>query len=232
LNNAIDFSIEFLVKTYQNKWVVSTTRVAIVGQESLEGVLREGTGWGGVVLCHPHPLYGGSMDNNVVEAMEEAFSLIGFSTVRFNFRGVGSSTGAYDGGEGEVEDVLAACRFMRERGRADERLVLAGYSFGAWVSARAASRIEGPVDLFLVAYPFSVYGSDALRSFRGPIRFVGGSLDEISPLDDLMALYKELKTDKSLRVIPASHFFEGREEEIADFIREIFGPGTGGPSCP
>jgi len=211
---------------------MSTKRVAIVGQESLEGVLREGAGKGGVVLCHPHPLYGGSMDNNVVEAMEEAFSDIGFSTVRFNFRGVGSSTGAYDGGEGEVEDVLAACRFMSSMLRGDERLVLAGYSFGAWVSARAASLVQGLADLFLVAYPFSVYGTEELRAFRGPIRFVAGSLDDISPLDALMALYKELKVDKSLRVIPASHFFDGREGEIADFIREIFGPGTGGPPCP
>ncbi len=92
---------------------MSTRTVVIEGPERLEGVLHEGAGIGGAVICHPHPLYGGSMWNDVVDAMEEGFSKAGFTTLRFNFRGVGSSTGRYDGGVGETEDLVAACQFLK-----------------------------------------------------------------------------------------------------------------------
>ncbi len=236
-----------MVKTYQNKWVVSTKRVIITGEERLEGVLREGAGKGGVVICHPHPLYGGSMWNNVVDALETGFFQAGFSTLKFDFRGVGASTGRYDEGAGEMRDAAAACRYLEEHTGGGERLVLAGYSFGAWVAARAgiywgsappplAEPAEPPrstrfarftdLDLCLVAYPFSVYRSDELRAFRGKICFIGGSLDEISPLDALLDLYRELPADKSLKVVPSGHTFDGEEPEITAFIRDTFGrPG-------
>ena len=102
-------------------------------------MLREGTGKGAAVICHPHPLYGGSMWNNVVDAMEEGFFQAGFATLRFNFRGVGGSTGRHDGGAGEMRDAAAACLFLKEQTGGDGRFVLAGYSFGAWVCARATS---------------------------------------------------------------------------------------------
>ncbi len=110
-----------MVKTYQNKWVVSTKRVVIEGEERLEGVLREGTGKGGGVICHPHPLYGGSMWNNVVDAVEMGFFRAGFTTLKFNFRGVGGSTGRYDEGAGETRDVGGRLPFsQRACGRRDE----------------------------------------------------------------------------------------------------------------
>jgi len=202
---------------------VSTKRVSIEGDERLEGVLREGAGKDAAVICHPHPLYGGSMWNNVVDALEIGFFQAGFTTLKFNFRGVGGSTGRYDGGAGEMSDVAAACLFLRERTGGRERLVLAGYSFGAWVCARAATDMGRDIGLCLVAYPFSVYRSDELRAFRGKICFIGGSLDEISPLDALLALYKELPADKSLKVLPSVHTFDGEEPEITAFIREMFG---------
>jgi hypothetical protein len=212
-----------LLKTYQNKWIVSTKRVGIEGEERLEGVLREGAGKGAAVICHPHPLYGGSMWNNVVDALEIGFSQAGFTTLKFNFRGVGGSTGRYDGGAGEMRDVAAACLFLKEHTGGDERLVLAGYSFGAWVCARAASGVIRDISLCLVAYPFSVYRAEELRAFRGKICFIGGSLDEISPLDALLALYRELPADKSLKVVRSGHTFDGEETEITAFIREMFG---------
>ena len=104
---------------------------------------------------------------------------------------------------------------------------LAGYSFGAWVCARAVSDIGGDISLCLVAYPFSVYRSDELRAFRGKICFIGGSLDEISPLDALLALYRELPADKSLKVVPSGHTFDGEEPEITAFVRETFEKGQG-----
>ncbi len=216
-----------MVKTYQNKYIVSTKRVIIKGEERLEGVLREGAGKGGVVICHPHPLYGGSMWNNVVDALEMGFFQAGFSTLKFNFRGVGASTGRYDEGAGEMRDAAAACRHLQEHTGVGERFVLAGYSFGAWVCARAVSDIGGDISLCLVAYPFSVYRSDELRAFRGKICFIGGSRDEISPLDALLALYRELPADKSLKVVPSGHTFDGEEPEITAFVRETFEKGQG-----
>ena len=246
---------------------MSTRTVVIEGPERLEGVLHEGAGIGGAVICHPHPLYGGSMWNGVVDAMEEGFSKAGFTTLRFNFRGVGSSTGRFDEGVGETEDLVAACRFLKgvvsgEAGvpakrvvampvegvlnpnRVSEasvsgeapqalpvegvlnpnlgRSVIAGYSFGAWVASMALARVAWVTDLFLVAFPFSTYQTGEIRAFSGRIHLVGGSFDDISPLDDLLALHRDLKGEKRLKVIPASHFFEGHAGEISEFILESF----------
>jgi len=224
------------------------------------------------------------MWNDVVEAMEEGFSKAGFSTLRFNFRGVGGSTGQYDDGKGETEDLVAACRFLRgavsgeaglpargsmalpvegvlnqpshERSEPEAglscrpllgerseslsgearpalpvegvlnpnlaRLVIAGYSFGAWISSMAAARVAGVTDLFLVAFPFSSYPAGEIRSFSGRVLLVGGSFDDISPIDDLLALHRDLKGEKLLKVLPTSHFFEGRASEISEFILECF----------
>jgi alpha/beta superfamily hydrolase len=217
------------------------------------------------------------MWNGVVDAMEEGFSKAGFTTLRFNFRGVGRSTGRFDEGAGETEDLVAACRFLKgavnarqflkgevsgEAGapakrvvampaegvlnpnRVSEasvsgeapqampaegvlnpnlgRFVIAGYSFGAWVASMAPSRVAWVTDLFLVAFPFSSYQTGEIRAFPGRIHLVGGSLDDISPLDDLLALHRDLKGEKRLKVIPASHFFEGHDGEISEFILESF----------
>jgi uncharacterized protein len=203
---------------------MSTRRVTVASDGALEAILRERGQAGGAVICHPHPLYGGSMQNNVVEAIEEGFVLSGLSTLRFNFRGVGYSEGAYDEGSGETQDVIAACAFMRDLIGHEGRLVLAGYSFGAWVASKAAGAIQGLKDLFLVAYPFSRYEPAELRAFEGRLYFVGGSLDDVSPLDQLVSLYEEVQAEKWMKVVPSSHFFPGVEREIRDFVHQMFGP--------
>jgi uncharacterized protein len=202
---------------------VSTERLLIQGHVSLEAVVRNGNRPGGVVICHPHPQYGGSMNNNVVYAVEEGFSRAGLTTLRFNFRGVGGSTGRYSDGAGETEDVLDVCSFLKEKIGGDQRLVLSGYSFGAWITGKASSSLKGPLDLFLVAYPFSAYAPPDLSDFHGRVTLVAGSYDDICPLDDLLAFHKLLECDKHLKVIPTSHFFEGKEDEIRDFIYETYG---------
>ena len=133
--------------------------------ESLEAEMQEGSGSGGAVVCHPHPLYGGSMDNNVVEAMVDGFHQAGFTTVRFNFRGVGGSTGRYDEGDGETKDVIYACRFLKDHLGNPARFVLAGYSFGAWVSARAlGSALFSPIS-FSSLFPSPWEEPGRLKSF-------------------------------------------------------------------
>ncbi|MBA4418787.1 MAG: alpha/beta hydrolase [Syntrophus sp. (in: bacteria)] len=200
---------------------MSIKRVTIPSVHMLEALLREGGKNAGVVICHPHPLYGGDMYSNVVEAIETGFSAISFTTLRFNFRGVGGSGGFYDEGEGEVDDLLAALRFLKGSLNRDAYVILAGYSFGAWICSKAACK-GGNIDgLFIVAYPFSVYKTDELSTFRGTICFVGGSFDEIGPMDALLDFYTNLPlVDKHLKIIPTSHFFPGKEAEIIDFIKE------------
>jgi len=137
---------------------------------------------------------------------------------------VGASVGSYDDGNGEVRDVIAACSFMRSILDNGRRLVLAGYSFGALVASRAAGHVGDLRDLLLVAYPFSRYEPAELRAFEGRLYFVGGSLDDVSPLDQLLSLYRELKAEKWLKVLPSSHFFPGVEPELRDFVHQMFGP--------
>jgi alpha/beta superfamily hydrolase len=202
---------------------MSTKRVFLKSEYALEGVLRESGSKRGVVICHPHPLYGGSMSNNVVAALEQGFSRKGFATLRFNFRGVGGSDGSYAEGVGEITDVLAALAFLRDTLGSDAPLIVAGYSFGAWVGAHAAVNDGGIERLFLVSYPVAFYSPDVLYQFPGEIYLVAGEFDDIGPLAGLMEVYKGLSTvSKHLKVIPTDHFYAGREREIADFASDAF----------
>jgi uncharacterized protein len=201
---------------------MSTERLIIQGHMALEAVLRKGDREGGVVICHPHPQYGGSMSNNVVSAIDEGFSHAGMTTLKFNFRGVGRSSGRYSDGIGEIEDVLDACSFLRDRIGAEQPFVLAGYSFGAWAAGNVNSSLDGPFDLFFVAFPFSAYPAPDMGAFQGRVTLVGGFRDDICPIGDLLAFYQSLQCDKYFKAIPTSHFFEGRESEITDFILEIY----------
>jgi uncharacterized protein len=219
----MDFSIEFLVKNYQNNCIVSTERLVIPGHERLEAVLRKGTNGSGVVICHPHPQYGGSMHNGVVDAIEDGFSQSGFTTLKFNFRGVGGSTGFYSEGIGETDDVLDACMFLMQQLQEGGRFVLAGYSFGAWVAGKAVLALGEGVDLFFVAYPFSIYSPGELSAYKGRVYLVGGTYDDICPVDKLKTFHRSLPGESYLKIIPTSHFYEGREGDITDFITDTIG---------
>lgn len=202
---------------------MSTKRVAIESDYTLEGILNEKDSNKGVIICHPHPLYGGSMHNNVVDAIEEGFSEKGFTTLKFNFRGVGASGGFYDDGEGEVKDVLSAKGFLEKILGEDSYIVLAGYSFGAWICSRAAIKTKNVKSLFIVAYPLSFYDSSPLRQFNGKMHFIAGTFDDIAPVDPLLMVYKELPIiEKYLKIIATDHFFGGKEDEIIDFIKDNF----------
>src|SRR5207247_7560700 len=114
----------------------------------------------GLVVCHPHPLYGGDMDNPVVIRVTEVADGLGIATLRFNFRGVGASTGQHGGGEAEAEDVKAARAAMAERLPAGAAIGLAGYSFGAAVVRRGGAPASAPPCLALVAPPVGVLPLD------------------------------------------------------------------------
>lgn len=200
---------------------MSIERVTIESDQSVEGLLRRQSRKAGVVVCHPHPLYGGNMYNNVVSAIEDGYAAQGFTTLIFNFRGVGNSKGEYDEGDGEVRDATAAYGVLKEQLDDDAHITLAGYSFGAWVISRSALEIDRFDSLFLVSFPCLIYKYEHLKGFNREIIIVGGTYDDIAPMDDLYDLYKNLTTlDKHLKVIDTTHFYAGKETELIDFIKE------------
>ncbi|NLT23286.1 MAG: hypothetical protein GXX82_09585 [Syntrophorhabdus sp.] len=200
---------------------MSIERVTIESDQSVEGLLRRQSRKAGVVVCHPHPLYGGNMYNNVVSAIEDGYAAQGFTTLIFNFRGVGNSKGEYDEGDGEVRDATAAYGVLKEHLDNDAHITLAGYSFGAWVISRSALEIDRFDSLFLVSFPCLIYKYEHLKGFSKEIIIVGGTYDDIAPMDDLYDLYKNLTTlDKHLKVIDTTHFYAGKEMELIDFIKE------------
>jgi alpha/beta superfamily hydrolase len=188
-----------------------------VGAMSLEGLFWTPTSPPsvGVVLCHPHPLYGGDMYNNVVTALAEAFQQVGMTTLRFNFRGVGHSDGVHGGGDAEVDDVEAAVSYLLSR-QSVLPVAVAGYSFGSMVGLRAGARDARVHSLIGVALPVGRRDASFLREAQKPTLLVSGDRDDISPLPILQELIAQLPDPKKLVTISAAdHFFRGREREVA-----------------
>ncbi len=200
---------------------MSIERVNIESDQNLEGILRQQSRKAGVIICHPHPLYGGTMYNNVVSAIEDGYAAQGFTTLIFNFRGAGESKGEYDEGEGEVRDATAAYGVLTSHLDEDASITLAGYSFGAWIISRLALEVQRFDSLFLVSFPCLIYKYDHLKTIKKEMLIVGGTYDDIAPMDDLYDLYNNLTTlDKHLKVIDTTHFYAGKETELIDFIKE------------
>jgi uncharacterized protein len=153
---------------------------------TLEGRFLPGSAGPGVVITHPHPLFGGSMNNNVVWTAERAFRSRGFATLCFNFRGVGRSTGTYGNGEAEAADVAAALDFLRER--TPGPLYLLGYSFGAFVAGRALLQGVAVQGAVFIAPPIAFMDLSWLPRVPGLCLVVAGDQDDICPLADLRRL--------------------------------------------
>jgi alpha/beta superfamily hydrolase len=189
------------------------------GDLKLEGLLMlpEGQAPSAAVVCHPHPMYGGSMYNNVVEALLEAFWRRQFATLRFNFRGVGDSEGEYDGGEGELDDVREAVAFLAGKA-AVESVLLAGYSFGASVSLRAGLTDPAVNRLVLVALPVALKTGPS-DSTSKPVLLVSGDRDSYSPVEPLRRLASALGSRARLEILAgADHFFGGYEGSLSALV--------------
>lgn len=187
---------------------------------TLEGLLCRGEeGHGGVILCHPHPLYGGDMYNNVVGGVQGALIEGGFSTLRFNFRGVGGSGGGYGEGVGEMEDVRGAVDFSITEMGADVPLYLLGYSFGAYVGMKGVVDDERVKALMCISPPVAIYDFALLREEGRPKLIVTGERDVICPVGPVEELYLSLPEPKVLHIIPgADHFWWGMENHAADYV--------------
>jgi alpha/beta superfamily hydrolase len=168
------------------------------------------------VVCHPHPLHGGSMDNKVVTTLQRTWRDAGVATLRFNFRGTGASAGVHDEGRGEIDDLLAVVAWLRDV-QHRHRLQLAGFSFGAWVAAASAARLPGDVRLerlVLVAPPVQYEGFAALAAPAGTLVIQGEADDVVDPLA-VRAWVASRPTPPELLPFPeAGHFFHGRLTEL------------------
>lgn len=188
---------------------------------TLEGLISEGADKG-AVLCHPHPMYGGSMDNNVVLAAAAAFQKLGWTTLRFNFRGVGSSEGTPGDGEREVRDVQAALRCLRvTRGMVAERIMLVGYSFGAWVGLRALLGREALLGWVAIALPVGIWDLSFAVQIGGNKLIIAGDRDPFCPLHDLNRFLETLPDPKDHVILPGvDHFFWGQEGSLSRVLEE------------
>lgn len=174
---------------------------------------------GGLVVCHPHPLYGGDMENPVVLRAAEVGRETGLSTLRFNFRGVGHSTGAHAQGEGEQDDLKAALAILQSRLPPGRPLGLAGYSFGAWVAARVARRTLPLAGLCLIAPPLAMFDFGALDGRDMDTLLVAGTRDAYCPTDDLDRLAQRMPAAETVRIEGADHFFFGKLFPLGEAIR-------------
>ena len=193
------------------------------GDLTLEGLLANpGGGAPAAVVCHPHPMYGGSMHNNVVEAILAATWQAGYATLRFNFRGVGASEGEHEGGPGEVDDALAAMSFLlAQPGVRKEGAAMTGYSFGAMVALSAGYERAEIARVVAVALPLAMADTRVPDGASKPVLLVSGDRDSHSPVAGLQALASRIGGSARLEIIAgADHFFGGREAELSHAIAE------------
>ena len=192
----------------------------------LEGLLRQGEGanegrW--VMLCHPHPLYGGDMHNNVVEALQRSLAGEGFSTLRFNFRGVGGSSGEYGEGVAEVKDVRDAVDFIAREAGVDHDCYLLGYSFGAYVGVQGVAADKRVKAIVCISPPVALYDFGVLKEEVRPKLIVSGQRDLICPVLPVEELFASLPEPKTMHICPgADHFWWGMEAHITDYVLDFF----------
>jgi len=192
----------------------------------LEARLRGGTGPApaSALLCHPHPLYGGTLHNKTLFRLAKRLGEAGLPTLRFNFRGAGRSAGQHDGGRGEIDDARAALDWMVDHVDSERRWVV-GYSFGAVVGLRvglADPRVEALVGLGLPLGPD--WGTDYLSDLDKPLCLVHGEHDEFGDGARLTAFARTLPGGVTVRIVPdANHLFVDREDEavaeVVSFLR-------------
>ena len=208
--------------------------IVLSGDLRLEGLLEKGAGEKGVVITHPHPLYGGDMYNMIVASLERAYRGKGYSTLRLNFRGTGNSQGRFDDGIGEQADVLAALSALRDMGI--DHLALAGYSFGAWVNALSAGRtnngenvsngentghdLRSKVDqMVMVSPPVGFIDFTSVGPLPSLHLVVSGSLDDIAPADMIRKLSPGWNPEASfVEIEGADHLYSGHMKQLDEIL--------------
>lgn len=195
------------------------------GSITLDARLMQQGSATGLIMCHPHPLFGGSMDNKVVTTVIRSAQRLGINTLRFNFRGVGNSDGEHDHGQGEQGDVLAAIDFAVQQGW--QKIIVAGFSFGAGMACLALNHLADEMQQTVTQ---AILIAPAVHHFDAPNRLPAmidvavlmGDADEVVPFDEV--------DDWARRVVPTpewitfqntSHFFHGRLVDLAQTISDL-----------
>ncbi len=178
-----------------------------------------------IVVCHPHPLHGGTMQNKVVTTLVRTFHAIGFNSVRFNFRGVGASGGEHAAGIGEADDLITILDWLGDC-LPQEQLYLAGFSFGAYVAYRVAtaSHYKDKLQhLLLVAPPVQYPEFQKLSKPKAPWTVVQGEADEVVEPRQVFAWLNDKQHQARLISLPATgHFFHGKLIELKNQLISVF----------
>lgn len=192
----------------------------------IEAIIKEPAGEikGAGVVSHPHPLGGGTMHNKVVFRAAAGLVDAGLATVRYNFRGVGASSGTHDEGRGEQQEVRDVIDYMSDN-YPNEEITHAGFSFGTWVGSRVAMNDDRVVRLISIGTPVDKYGGnfDYLDDLRKPVLFIHGDRDEFGSIETLKKLVDRVSkvTETELVIFEgAGHFFDEHLNEVRDTIKE------------
>ena len=188
--------------------------------QQIEGLLEKLPGDPAVVITHPHPLYGGDMYNNVVEAIAQAYREQSYSTLRFNFMGVGQSEGKFDEGMGEQGNVLSAINYLADLGK--KNIDLAGYSFGAWVGARGLKNFDRVKRLMMVSPPANSIDFSFLTNSPKLQMVIVGTEDDIAGPKKIETMMPTWNPKATLKIIQgADHFYAGKTYEIKSILHEF-----------
>lgn len=180
------------------------------------------------VVCHPHPVEGGTLHNKVVFRAARGLEAAGVATIRFNFRGAGASQGQYDAGEGEQRDFEAALRWIRQK-HPESKVFAGGFSFGSWVSTRAGCEMPEIDAMFLIGAPVNKYNMNYLTQCRKPILILHGTEDQFGDVDKLTELAERIPEAETVIVSGAGHFFDKQlemvEQAMKDWAERMIGEG-------
>lgn len=173
------------------------------------------------IMCHPHSLQGGSMNNKVVTTVVKTLFMQGYSTVRFNFRSVGESGGKFDNGRGEVDDLLRVIAWLKTQ-QTVKKILVGGFSFGAYVALRA-SQMNDFDQLLLIAPPARYFDFSSLHAPQKPWWLIVAGEDEIVSTPAILEWVQQQTVAPTVLNIPqASHFFHGKLLLIRDFLQQQF----------
>ena len=178
-----------------------------------------------MVICHPHPQYGGTMENSVVLALRNAAWNLGIGTLRFNFRGTGNSEGEHTDGIHEIDDAISAVGYVRAQGVDIEHIYIGGYSFGAGIALKTACIDERIKKVIAVASP-SHYDYEYLKSCKTPKLFILAEHDDVAHPKKISTILEQVPQKEIKIVNGTDHFFGGRLDQVEKYTKEFLSTTT------
>ena len=181
-----------------------------------------------ILILHPHPEHGGTMNNKTVYTMYHSFANMGFSTLRFNFRGVGNSQGEFSGGEGELADAACALDWLQSQNEGAREIWIAGFSFGAWIAMQLLMRRPEVTNFVAVSPPVNMFDFSFLTPCPTGGLIIQGDSDNIVPVEEVDNLVDKLDSQRNVSIAyerfkGVDHFFKGEENQLSKAIESYIG---------